>query len=268
MKKLFSIDTWNLSECISSKWTFENGVNELSLENYEIIEKKIIDYINSSEADAICFQEFPIMINNKTPLLDAITNRTQFEFHAEIDTSPSFLFTGGRIGVAIFSKKKIKSRKTFMFNNPNLSIRSQTGKVYHSFDKGIITINIDESYSIITCHGISFARFSKNPKHYPDTFRPLRDEIFRVLESNKEVIVIGDLNADDIVDIFPELSNYIEDKLLGSTTIPGYWGNKYYEEGRKMDCIYVSKKITVINIKKIKNFSDHYICSCKCEINC
>ena len=259
------ICTWNLSECISSVWDFENGVTYKAGENVKKCAKLIIDTINCYNPDIICFQEFPVKSCEGFSLVEEIARNTDLKYYSYIDTCPSFLFEGGRIGIATFSRFNMVKNEIVYFNNPNLEMVSKSGAVYKSFDKAFIVSAISDEFLLYNCHGISFAPFGKKPIDYPESYFPLYKSI---IEKNCcQQIIAGDLNTSDFSAIFPDLKSMISDKLVGATTPPGWREGKYYPKGKKLDSFYVTSKINVTNVEKVHNFSDHFLCVITCEID-
>ena len=254
---------WNLSECISSVWDFDRGVNLSNTDNFVMAFQEIIDTINVYRPDVICFQEFPVLINGEDYLRKAIIDNTELKYCEYIDTCPSFLFEGGRIGIVTFSKRQLPRNEIVFFNNPNLEKVSRTGKVYRSFDKAFMISSLSDNLLLYNCHGISFAPFGKKAKDYPESYLPLYESI--VKNSDKKLIITGDLNTREFILMFPQLKPIITDKLKGATTPPGWREGRYYPKGKKLDSFFVTAGIEVKEIKKVKNFSDHYLCVFTCE---
>ena len=264
LKREIRICIWNLSECVSAVWDFDNGINVTDNENMSHTTQLIIDTINYYDPDIICFQEFPVLVNEKCNLQKAIISDTNLKYCKYIDTCPSFLFKGGRIGIATFSKNEFINNKITYFNNPGLEKISKTGKVYRSFDKAFIISSLSEDVLLYNCHGISFAAFGKKAKDYPESYLPLYNTIKE--NCNKKQIITGDLNTHDFILMFPDLKPLITDKLKGATTPPGFREGKYYPKGKKLDSFFVTNGIEVTEIEKIKNFSDHFLCIFTCII--
>lgn len=248
---------------INATWTFEEGVEVHPLSGFEQIIKELVDHLNRTDPDIVCFQEFPVLVNGERILIDAIANQTNLKHHVEIDTSPSFLFEGGRIGIAVFSKTPFVRENVTMFVNPNISMVSKSGKTYYSFDKGIVEVELENGFVIVSFHGIPFYRFSENPLDYPETFEPLRKVIDEALSLGKKVVMAGDLNVNSIFEVLPQYVEQLTDVIVGTTTLPGKWGHVYYPDGRKLDCILISNNLKSSTVTKERSFSDHYICSCE-----
>ena len=248
------IATWNVNECVGITTDLNNQktVKEINKDNI----KEIINKINEYDFDIICFQEYPVYINDNVSLTKEIINNTKLKYYETYDTCKSFLFNGGRVGVAIFSKYELNNVYKTLFNNPNMEKVSSSGEVYHSFDKPIIKadINYDNNkYTIITGHAIAFAPFNKSEFDYPKSYKPLEDLINNNMESN--LIVLGDFNTEKIFELIPSIKDKVIDVVNMSTT-------KDYYEGRgevQMDYILINKNLKYNNIEKIDNFSDHYI---------
>lgn len=262
--KQLRICIWNLSECVSSIWDFDNGVSLSNHDNLTQIISSIIDTVNLYDPDVICFQEFPVLFDGKDLLRKAIVENTNLKHIVCIDTCPSFLFEGGRIGIATFSKQALPDNEIIYFNNPNLEKASKTGKIYRSFDKAFIVSSLSEDILLYNCHGISFAPFGKKAKDYPESYRPLYNSIIN--NSKKNLIITGDLNTHDFTIMFPDLNTIITDKLKGATTPSGWREGKFYPNGKKLDSFYVTSQINVTEVEKVKNFSDHFLCVFTCII--
>ena len=255
---------WNLSECVPAIWDFKKGVEQSPIDNIGETIQSIVDTILAYDPDVVCFQEFPILINGEDLLKKAILEATELKHCSCIDTCPSFLFKGGRIGIATFSKKEFSENEIIYFNNPNLEKISRTGIVYKSFDKAFIVSSVSDNLSLFNCHGISFAPFGKKAKDYPESYRPLYEAIKK--NSDREMIVLGDFNTHDFIMMYPDLKDIIVDRLTGATTPPGMREGHYFPRGKKLDSFFVTAGVNVVNVEKVKNFSDHYLCVFDCEV--
>ena len=252
------IATRNINECVGITTNLDNQETTDVINTKNIDE--IIDKINEYDFDVICFQEYPTYINEKISLTDTILNETNLKYFVENSTYNSFLFDGGKVGVSIFSKYKIKDSYKTLFFNPKLVKQSSTGDIYHSFDKWIIktVIEIDgDDYTIITGHAIAFATFGKNEFDYPESYKPLEDLINDCIDDN--LIVLWDFNSENLFDLMPSVKGKVFDCVNGPTT------KDYYERRWEvqMDYILINDKLKKTDIYKIDNFSDHYVMSAK-----
>ena len=246
--------TWNVNECVGITCDLNNqkttdGINMTNIG--EIIEK-----INKYDFDIICFQEYPTYIDDKISLTNEILNKTNLKYYAEKDTCDSYLFKGGRVGVAVFSKYEIIDIYYSMFDNPHLVKKSSSGKIYHSFDKAIIKVIINKdniNYTIITGHAIAFAPFNKTEFDHPESYKPLEELV--ISNSNNNLIVLGDFNTEKIFQIIPGIKGIVKDIIDVPTT------KDYYEKRGElhMDYIMINNNMKCNGIDKIDNFSDHYI---------
>lgn len=252
------IATWNINECVGITTNLDNQETTDVINTKNIDE--IIDKINEYDFDVICFQEYPIYINEKISLTEKILNETKLKYFVENDTYNSFLFDGGRVGVSIFSKYEIKDSYKTLFFNPHMVKESSNGDIYHSFDKWIIKVVIEidgNDYTIITGHAIAFAPFGKTEFDYPESYKPLENLINECIDEN--LIVLWDFNSEKFFDLIPSVKAKVVDSINGPTT------KDYYERRGEiqMDYILVNDKLKKIETYKIDNFSDHYIMGAK-----
>lgn len=265
------IATWNVSECITSQWDLNHSINNNVDTNVMTIAfEEIVACINRYNIDILCLQEFPVLIYGATPLTQFILDNTALKYHYAYDTCPSFLFPDGRIGSAIFSRYEITDIGSTLFINPNLTKISSTGKIYKSFDKGLIfgkCICNDKPLFLITGHGISFSPFGVSAEDYPQSYAPLLNIIKEHFSTQVPLFVIGDFNTEHLFDILPDLKSYLSDALDGPTTPAGIMEGMYHPKGRKLDYFLVSSNISVNSTQKIANFSDHYLCILSCSFN-
>lgn len=260
----FKIGTWNISEGVTAEWNLTDGVTNNGTYVETDLIKQITKKINESDVDIICFQEFPVEINNKELLKDKIYSETKLKYSVMYDTYPSFLFDGGKIGVCLFSKFPITYEEKHLFFNPDLTKVSKSGKINHSFDKGIILAKLElpeDELTIITGHAIRFRPFDKEAEDYPESYKPLSDLILNNI-SNK-LIALGDFNTTDLFSLLPNIKDKVVDNVNGSTTIDNFESGK---AGRKLDYILTTPNISVINVEKINNLSDHYLCVAEINI--
>ena len=263
------IATWNLSECISAQWDINKGICHNGREKMNEVFVDIVEQINAHDIDIICFQEFPVDIMGEQILINLIRSNTKLKHYYAAATCPSFLFQGGHIGISIFSKEEILHTDLSYFSNPNLTKTSATGKVYKSFDKGIISAAFkyhNKAFFIITGHAIGFSPFGVSAESYPESYMPLLDKVKELYNQNNQIIVIGDFNTEHLLELLPELKNYVTNIDTGKTTPAGLMEGTYYPDGRKLDYFLTTQHISVRHINKIANFSDHYLCIFHCKI--
>ena len=248
------VATWNINECVGITTNLDNQKTVETINSKNIIE--IIEKINKYDFDVICFQEYPTYINENESLTNDIITKTKLKYYETFDTYDSYLFKGGRVGVAIFSKFEIIDSSKILFNNPNMIKQSSNGNIYHSFDKGIIKVKIgteDNEFTIITGHAMAFAPFDKTEFDYPESYKPLEELIINCKED--KLIVMGDFNTEKLFELMPTIKVKVRDIINSPTT-------KDYYEGRgevQMDYILINNNIKLDNKYKIDNFSDHYI---------
>ena len=248
------VATWNINECVGITCDLDNQktVETLNTNNIEEIVKKVNEY----DFDVICFQEYPTYINEKESLTNRLLAETKLKYCETFDTYDSYLFKGGRVGVAIFSKYEIKDSLKILFGNPHMVKHSSSGNTYYSFDKGIIKIVIntgEDDFTIITGHAMAFAPFGKTEFDYPESYKPLEDLIMDCKENN--LIVMGDFNTEKPFELMPRINSKVRDVVNGPTT------KDYYEKRGEvqMDYIMISDRLKEDAKYKIDNFSDHYI---------
>ncbi len=262
-EKTLKVATWNVSEGISTLWNLNDGIKEVKGYEQTDLIKQVIEKINTYDLDMVCFQEFPVEIDDKLLLKDLIFNNTNLKYCSMHKTYPSFLFKGGQVGVAIFSKYPIIQEEKIYFNNPNLTKLSKSGEIYKSFDKGIILVKVnisDKIINVITGHAIAFGPFDKKAEDFAESYKPLADLIIKSINDNESLIACGDFNTEFLFDLIPEIKNKVNDVLEGSTTPNILMEGKVYHQGRKLDYILISKNIKIGKVEKIDNLSDHYLC--------
>lgn len=248
------IATWNVNECVGITCDLDKVETVDAINRNNINE--IIDKINEYDFDVICFQEFPVKIDDKEELIDRIKTETKLKYYVFKDTYDSYLFNGGRVGVCIFSKYEIQDKHITLFNNPHLIKVSSNGNTYESFDKAIIMVKIkvdEKYYNVIGGHAIAFAPFGKTEWEYPSSYKPLEDLIDK--NSNDNLIVLGDFNCEKLFALIPSIETEVVDVINGPTT------KEWYEKRGEvqMDYIMISNNLDSTDVKKIDNFSDHYI---------
>ena len=256
------IATWNINECVGITCDLDNQktADKINIKNVE----EIVNKINEYDIDVICFQEYPTYIDDKMSLTNEILNKTKLKYYADKDTYDSYLFSGGRVGVAVFSKYEIIDTQYLLFGNPHMVKNGSNGNIYYSFDKGIIKTIVNKNninYTIITGHAIAFAPFDKTEFDYPESYKPLEELI--ISNSYDNLIVLGDFNTEKLFQIIPEIKGIVNDTINGPTT------KDYYEKRGEvhMDYIMINRNMKCNNIDKIDNFSDHYIMCADLSIN-
>lgn len=248
------VATWNINECVGITCNLDNQktAKTVNTKNIEEIVKKVNEY----DFDVICFQEYPTFINEKESLTNELLSKTKLKYCETYDTYDSYLFKGGRAGVAIFSKYEMKATFKTLFVNPNMVKHSSNGNTYYSFDKGIIKAKIngpEGEVTIITGHAMAFAPFDKTEFDYPESYKPLEELIKASKDSN--LIVLGDFNTEKLFDLIPKIKNDVHD-IINSPTTKDYYENRGEVQ---MDYILINNKMKSEVKYKIDNFSDHFI---------
>lgn len=261
------IGTWNISEGIEAEWNLSDGIKDGDKYIETDLIKEVIKKINELDLDVLCFQEFPVEIDGKELLKEKIYNETSFKYSVMIGTAPSFLFKGGNVGVCIFSKYPIIQEKKLLFNNPNLSKISKSGKEYFTFDKGIVLARIqlpNDEMTVISGHAIAFRPFGKTSDDYPESYKPLEDLICENCINDNKLIACGDFNSTHLYDLIPKISEKVNDIVEGITDIYERKGDEII--GVKGDYIMITPNISVNKVDKILNLSDHYLCVAELEV--
>lgn len=262
------IGTWNISECVCSQWDIHTGISiDQRPDDTQKCCEEIVNLIKLYNVDIMCFQEFPISVDNSAAIVDYVTHHTELKYYYGVDTYPTFLLQNGRAGIAIFSKLEILSSSFSPFINPNITKMSKSGKLYYTFDKGLITAKFkynERPFYLVTGHAISFTPFDLIAEDFPESFAEIMNCVVSLNPKENHVIVTGDFNTDNLFGILPELKHLVEDKLEGATTVSGVMEGSHYTEGRKLDYFLVSPSVNVTRTEKVSNFSDHYLCISYC----
>ncbi|MBQ7364493.1 MAG: endonuclease/exonuclease/phosphatase family protein [Clostridia bacterium] len=265
------IGTWNVSECVSTQWDVRTGITvDPSEEAILACLSEIVRLINETGVDVLCLQEFPITQNGSDRIAAYIREHTALCHYHGIDTYPSFLMKNGQIGICIFSKYPLTQCDYHPFVNPGITKLSRSGKLYWSFDKGLITAHIthrDQCFTLVTGHAVSFSPFDARAEDYPESFREIENRAKALVGKNEPVVIIGDFNTENLFSILPTLGDYVSDRLPGATTIPGLMEGEVFDGGRKLDYCLVTPDVTVTKTEKIPNFSDHFLCLCHCRLS-
>lgn len=269
MKELI-IGTWNVSECVSTVWDVREGISRDQTQ-YSVFDcvTDIARKINESHADVVCLQEYPVTQHGRDDITRYLTDHTQLVHYYGVDTYPSFLLPDASVGIAIFSRYPLENIEYHPFENPNIQKLSRSGKIYYSFDKGLITarLKVDSAdFAVVTGHAVSFSPFDARAEDYPRSFDALRERIETLCAENPNVIAIGDFNTEALFDILPTIQNHVRDVMDGPTTVSGLMEGEIFEEGRKLDYCLVTPSIRLVKDEKILNFSDHLFCICHLRI--
>lgn len=263
------LGTWNVSECVNACWDVNTGID--SNPSFDVLMNncdEIIKLINENGIDVICFQEFPTVVEDSEEITQKIIQNTKLKYHYSVDTYPTFLVKNGRAGVAIFSSTELISKKFSFMENPDIRKLSKNGKVYYSFDKGLITADLlieGQPLTVVTGHAFSFSPFGALAEDYPSAFKEISNCAFDALTKNENVVVVGDFNTEKLFEILPELNDDFKDNLSGPTTVSGVMEGENFKSGRKLDYFLTAPSVRVGKTTKIKNFSDHCLCICECS---
>ena len=207
---------------------------------------EIIDNINTENIDIICFQE--IITTKETQYIETIVNNTNLKYYESYELSPCNLVKDTNCGLAILSKYPITKSIKELFANPKLSKTTSSGNTYYTYDKGYLIATIDiegKELNLLTHHGFPFRRFNSSPEKNPSTFQ----EFNQVINNLKPNIVTGDFNAENFMDLMPDVNNNYQRIINDITTVD----NKRFDDILiPKDKLYNSKNI-------IKLLSDHFL---------
>lgn len=194
MEKIIKIATWNVGQDLENKEINENS--------YEYIRKQI----EKNNINIIAFQEAITESNNLQSLANYLSKHTKLKYCEEISLSPSDMNENDKMGVAICSKFKINNNEKYILENPRLIYKKTNTITYWSHDKGFNISQIEEIDAVIVSgHCLPFHIFGENPLKYVNIYSKLEDKILKIIESNKNLILLGDFNYIDIFELFPNL---------------------------------------------------------------
>lgn len=265
-----NIATWNISECVTSFWDLQVGVDRHAHANHSVENmQQILEHIRSLDIDVICFQEYPVRIHGKPVLRDLIVGYTDLVHCYERATYPGFLLRDSEIGVSVFSRFSLEDSSFSFFENPNITIQNPAGQIYRTFDKGLITtwVNTGRSgFTLITGHAISFSPFGISETDYPGSFQEILRCVNRTLPHSRALVFTGDFNTQHLPEILPTLNKTLTDWPTGPTTVSGEMEGADFGDGRKLDYFMTGGKIRVEALEKHPNFSDHILCLFRCGL--
>lgn len=196
MEKIIKIATWNVGQDLENK--------EINQDSYKYIKTQI----EKNNINIIAFQEAITESNNLQALANYISENTELKYCKEISLSPSDMNDNDKMGVAICSKFRISNNEQYILENPNLIYKKTDTVTYWSHDKGFNISHIEELNTIvIEGHCLPFHIFRESPLKYKSIYEKLEDKILSIIESNKNVILLGDFNYTNIFELFPNLKD-------------------------------------------------------------
>lgn len=232
------IATWN----IGSDERHEGG--SLDLTSYEYIK----DMISSKDIDIICMQEAITSSNNIMTINDFIKDNTDLKYYTKLELSESLNNKESKTGVIICSKYEINNINTILFDNPNVTYyNKEKDHTYVPMDKGIIMADIT-NMRIFTAHGIPFYAF-RIPKQKRAQYTKVVEDFIITNSQNKDWLLLGDLNEDDLKCIFPRITNLAHEMVHKPT-----YKDKIY------DHILVNKGIKRQGLEIVDTVFDHKLC--------
>ena len=135
-----------------------------------------------------------------------------------------------------------------MFENPNVTYyNKEKNKTYFPADKGMVMVDVN-SIRIITGHGIPFYAFHIAKDERQQYYKKVEDYIVDNCK-NKNWILMGDLNEDDLKIVFPKIVNLTRDLVKEAT-----YKDKIY------DHILISNKIIKKDLEIVDTCFDHKVC--------
>lgn len=196
MGNLIKIATWNIGKDLVNK--------EINQNSYEHIKTQI----EMTNIDIVAFQEAITDSSRLQALANYISENTKLKYNEQISLSPSDMDENDKMGVAICSKFKINNNEKYILENPNLIYKKTNTVTYWSHDKGFNISQIkDLNTVIIGGHCLPFHIFEESPLNYKRIYDKLEDKILSIIESNKNVILLGDFNYANIFKLFPNLKD-------------------------------------------------------------
>lgn len=232
------IATWN----IGSDERHEGGF--LDIDSYEYIK----DMINAKNIDIICLQEAITSSNNIIPICEFIKDNTDLKYYTQLELSESLNNKESKMGVIICSKYQIDNINTILFDNPNITYyNKEKNHTYVPMAKGIIMADI-MNMRIFTAHGIPFYAF-RIAKDKRAQYTKVVEDFIITNAKNKDWMLLGDLNEDDLKCIFPRVTNLARDMIKKPT-----YKDKIY------DHILVNKGIKRQGLEIVDTVFDHKLC--------
>lgn len=196
MGNVIKIATWNIGKDLVNK--------EINQNSYEHIKTQI----EMTNIDIVAFQEAITDSSRLQALANYISENTKLKYNEQISLSPSDMDENDKMGVAICSKFKINNNEKYILENPNLIYKKTNTVTYWSHDKGFNISQIkDLNTVIIGGHCLPFHIFEESPLNYKRIYDKLEDKILSIIESNTNVILLGDFNYANIFKLFPNLKD-------------------------------------------------------------
>lgn len=184
-------------------------------------------------------------------LANYISKNTELKYYEEISLSPSDMNDNDKMGVAICSKFKISDNEKYILENPNLIYKKTDTLIYWSHDKGFNISKIEEINTIVIGgHCLPFHIFKESPLKYRSIYNKLEDKILSIIESNKNVILLGDFNYTNIFELFPNL----KDKMKS------VYENKETRKEKQIDYILTTNAIKHNCYEIRETRFDHKLC--------
>lgn len=246
MERMVRIATWNVGQDLENK--------EINQNSYEYIKAQI----EKNDIDIIAFQEAITESNNLQSLANYISENTELKYYEEISLSPSDMNENDKMGVAICSKFNINNNEKYILENPNLIYEKTDTVTYWSHDKGFNISQIEElNAMVIEGHCLPFHIFGESPLKYKSIYEKLEDKILNIIETNKNVILLGDFNYTNIFELFPNL----KDKMKC------VYEHEKTRKDKQIDYILTAIGIKHNNYEIIETRFDHKLCLAELTIN-
>lgn len=249
-----NIATWNISGGVSKEVSVEEYFDQ---DKSKKIDKtflnEIVKIINEKKIDIMGFQE--IITTESIKYIENIAEKTDLKNYRYFELSDCNLVENTKCGIVIMSKYSIIDDSKLLFTNPKLSKTTKTGSTYYTYDKGCLEVSLDvfgKQINFITNHGFPFRRFESEPIKHLDIFKEFSNFILKY----DNVIITGDFNAENVVELMPDINNKIINTFGEVTTI----------DGKKFDDILIDKKFTMIDKELVHSLSDHFLCIVKIDI--
>lgn len=220
--------------------------------NYDDYIITVQNQIQNCNIDILCLQEFP----NISSLFEKIYLCGNFNYHYFVECSPSHVFVGGNMGIAVFSKVPLKQVGIFKLQKPQITV-TYHGHIETLHDKVFLAVETQfnkERYLIFSGHGFSFHRYGLDYRNdlFEFEYQPLDNILTQIIQSQTydHIIIGGDFNCEDATQYIPCLSNKFYDVFQNDATRPSR---------RKTDAIFLQKETNYIKKEIFESNMDHFM---------
>ncbi|MEM7106189.1 MAG: endonuclease/exonuclease/phosphatase family protein [Bacteroidota bacterium] len=244
--KKLKVLSWNIGKKIIDENQWQNELAETN--------SNVAEIINTLDPDICFFQEICSSNKLKYSQSEWLSSETGLDHYVDfaLDKSHHVKQIDLDLGISILSKYPIIKTSKFEVFNPDISVYRENGEIWHSHNKGFLTIEIMFSkiaLKVINVHLLPLPKFKIKPNDslIMEVWQSIH--LFLLHQNVKNIIIGGDFNIGNIEKYVKKFQKFKKINSIESTTI----------DGRNVDYFFCSNdfEIGTVVVHNTPYFLDH-----------